>query len=131
MSYVRSVDVLPSSLPLYIEKSCAGVSAIKHPTDAYTTELIWSSSNPKVAIVDEAGVISAVNVGTAEIYATAKDMERPRGSTTMIVRSKPENTILLNYIKFNKEKITMKKGETQTIVTILFPSNATYNGLVL
>lgn len=130
MIYVRSVDVLPSSLSLYIGQSCAGVSAIKHPTDAYTTELIWSSSNPNVATVDAAGVITAVNIGTAEIYATAQDMGRAKGSATIIVRAKPQNTILLQYIKFNKEKITMKKEATQTIATILSPSDATYNGLV-
>lgn len=130
MVYVKSVEVLPGSLALYMGQSCAGVSAIKHPGDAYTTEIVWSSSDPSVAAVNSAGVITAVSIGTAEIYATANDISKARGTATITVRAKPQNTVLLQRIQFNRTTVKMKKGGVQTIMTVLSPSNATYKGLV-
>lgn len=44
------------------------------PEDAaYSTEIIWESSNPEVATVNEDGEVYAVNLGTTTITATSAD----------------------------------------------------------
>lgn len=43
------------------------------PANATERAVIWSSSNDKIASVDESGLVHAVSVGTAEISVTTKD----------------------------------------------------------
>ena len=50
--------------------SCAQ-TYLKFPSKAYSTEMRWSSSNPKVASVDNNGLVSGVSAGTAVITARA------------------------------------------------------------
>ncbi|MBQ9867470.1 MAG: leucine-rich repeat protein [Lachnospiraceae bacterium] len=51
----------------------AQLSAVISPTDASDNSLIWESSNPEVASVDDRGMISANNTGTATIIVTTFD----------------------------------------------------------
>jgi chitodextrinase len=68
MELVRVVDVSisPSTLSLEIDET-ALLSATIYPTDAYSRGLEWSSSDDLVAVVDEAGLVTAVASGTATI----------------------------------------------------------------
>ncbi|MFA9378175.1 MAG: InlB B-repeat-containing protein [Lachnotalea sp.] len=43
------------------------------PTDAANTEILWSSSNSKVANVSQSGIVSALKMGTTTITATSND----------------------------------------------------------
>ena len=46
------------------------------PEDAANKKVTWTSSNPKVAIVDENGKVTAVGSGTCTITATTEDGEK-------------------------------------------------------
>jgi len=48
------------------------ISATFFPEDATNKEVIWSSSNPAVATVDNAGLITAVGVGNTTISVTCE-----------------------------------------------------------
>ena len=43
------------------------------PSDAFNKEIIWESSDPSVATVDQNGVVTALKKGTATITVTAND----------------------------------------------------------
>ncbi len=49
------------------------LSAVLEPADATDRGLRWSSSDERVAVVDENGLVTAVGRGTAEIRAAAAD----------------------------------------------------------
>lgn len=81
------------------EKSVAAGEAIQaravcEPADASIREVTWSSRNPKIAEVDDEGVVSGVNKGTAVIDAVAKDGSGVKGSVTVTVTRTAESVSL-------------------------------------
>ena len=54
----------------------AQLTATVAPADAANKKVTWTSSNPKVAIVDENGKVTAVGSGTCTITATTEDGEK-------------------------------------------------------
>jgi len=69
------------------------------PTNAGDKSVTWSSSNPKIATVDQNGKVSAVNYGTVTITAKAKDGSGVKASCKIVVSA----------------YITMKLGSTTMI----------------
>ena len=57
------------------------VATLVEPEDATIKDLTFRSSNPRVAVVDEKGHVTAVGVGTAYIYAETIDGSRRRISS--------------------------------------------------
>lgn len=62
------------------------------PEDAANKKVTWTSSNPKVAIVDENGKVTAVGSGTCTITATTEDGEKAAEcKITVNIPSQPGN----------------------------------------
>ena len=75
---VKSVAMKPTKATIVIGKGEAlgktlMLSASVSPSNATNKQLIWSSSNTKVAKVDQNGVVTSVGDGKATITAKAKD----------------------------------------------------------
>ena len=66
---VESVEVAPASLELYVGDESVLEAAVL-PEDA-DYELLWTSSDESVAVVDENGTVTALSAGEAEIIASA------------------------------------------------------------
>lgn len=66
------VTLSPATVELAVGATQA-LAATVLPTNAYDKTLVHSSSDPEVATVSEAGLVTAVAVGTAEITAQLKD----------------------------------------------------------
>ena len=47
--------------------------ALIFPSNATIKDIAWASSNPNVASVDDNGTITAISLGTTDVYASAKD----------------------------------------------------------
>ena len=56
------------------------------PDNVKNKGIIWSSNNPKVATVDQNGVVKAISSGTVDIIATSKDNPSIISSCTVIVK---------------------------------------------
>ena len=69
---VTGVSVSPDSLAMEIGET-AQLSASVQPSDAYDTSVIWSSSDPSVATVDQNGFVTAVAGGSAQITVKTND----------------------------------------------------------
>ena len=65
---VESVSLNQTYLKLYEDDSAQLVAKVR-PVDATDKSITWSSSDPLVATVDQAGNVTAISVGTAEISA--------------------------------------------------------------
>lgn len=78
-SVVTASNVLITSIVLNQPAATVGVGdtttikATTAPVNASNKTIVWSSSNPSIATVNAAGVVTAVAVGTASISAAAQD----------------------------------------------------------
>ena len=87
------------------------------PKDATNKVLTWSSSDRKVATVDEEGIVKAVNEGTATITAEATDGSKVKGTIKIkVIGKKVEQTN--NDKKDNTEK-SPETGLTSITATLL------------
>lgn len=83
----------------------------------------WSSNNPGIISVDQAGVVRAVNYGTAVISVVANDGGGAVGTCTITV-IKPVTEIGLD-----RRKVTIIVGETVYVTPTVYPSDATIQGV--
>ena len=67
---VSYVNLSSTSLKLY-EGNVAQLTATVGPKDATDKTVVWSSDNPAVASVDQAGLVTALQSGTAKVSAAA------------------------------------------------------------
>lgn len=98
------------------------ITATIIPTDATNKNIIWESSNPSVATVEN-GKITALEAGTTVVTATTED----GGSTescvvTVIAR--------VTSVTLDKSEITINAGSVETLTATIDPSNATNKNLV-
>ena len=97
------------------------IGATYMPSNADDKVLYWTSSNEKVATINE-GVITPVGVGTATLTATS----RAGGKTaTCTVTVKDPNSVSLQSIEMKTDKIALKQGETGWVGVTYNPSNVT------
>lgn len=89
------------------------------PDNATNKEIVWRSSNEKVATVAN-GKISAVSSGTAVISATVDNV------TAICVVSVKESVVDVEEIKLNKEKIELEIGAKDKLTATVKPANASY-----
>ncbi len=94
------------------------LKATVSPSRASNKNVTWKSSNTKVAIVSNKGVVTAIKAGTATITATTKDGNKK--ATCKITVNE------ITSVKFDKNNYSVKKG-TATQLKITFnpktPSN--------
>ena len=84
---VESVTITtPETDTLFINGKSLTLEAKVTPEDATDTRIVWSSSDEKVATVDEKGVVTPVGVGEVTIKATAKDDETKFAEQKLTVR---------------------------------------------
>ena len=93
------------------------------PENASDKALIWTSSDPRVATVDENGVITAVGPGTATITAKTED----GGFEASITVTVKPNVVDVTGIKIVDPPLDMlnEKTKTATLKATVTPSNAT------
>lgn len=88
---VKPKEVLVENIKVKVNKETlnpgktATATAIIEPSNATTKDVTWTSSNPKVATVDENGKITAIKEGTVKITAKANDDSNTSGSATIEV----------------------------------------------
>lgn len=89
---VKKVESITIQVPSFsmMEDTTATATAVILPADATDKSIAWSSTDPTVATVTEAGMITAVSPGTAQIIASAKDGSNKSASITITVVESPE-----------------------------------------
>lgn len=86
---INSLTFYPSSESLTVGKSKTFAPNIL-PTDASNKTLSWNSSNTGVAVVDSEGKVTAVNIGSALISASATDGSNKNATLTLnVIASTP------------------------------------------
>ena len=85
--YVTGIAVEPMTLSLFTGET-GELKATIEPADATVPDVLWSSSNEKVATVDQSGKVTAVAPGEAVITAASKDDSSKKATCTVTVQAK-------------------------------------------
>ncbi len=85
--YVTGIAVEPKTLSLFTGET-GELKATIEPADATVLDVVWSSSDEKVATVDGSGKVTAVAPGEAVITATSKDDSSKKATCTVTVQAK-------------------------------------------
>ncbi len=83
-SSVESVSVAPANMKLFTGNS-AQLSADVQPLTLSDLSVVWTSSDPTVATVDENGLVTAVNAGECDIIAASAMDQKVTGACHVTV----------------------------------------------
>lgn len=120
--YIDSIEVIPDQITLVVGDKGHLNTKIK-PANTTNKKLNWESNNPSKVSVDNAGNITALEVGEAIITARSKQLEEVRGSCVVTVTETP---IAVEGVSINPSgQQTLRVGGTLTLSAIFEPSNAT------
>jgi len=81
--HVNAVSVSPSAYTLAKDETHE-LSVLISPSNAENKTVTWISDNPKVAIVNAVGKVTAINPGTAKIWAITHDGEKTASATVTV-----------------------------------------------
>ena len=94
------------------------LTATVAPDDATNKNVTWSSSNDKIATVDQTGKVTAVAAGFATITVTTED-----GGKT--ATCEVTTTVPVTGVTLDKTSATMVEGDQLDLVATVTPDNAT------
>ena len=120
---VSSVTLNKRSLTMQVGKTQT-LSVTVKPTNADIRNVIWTSSNTKVATVDSKGKVKAIGKGTATITATAADGSGKNAACKVTVVKK-----IVTGVTITGKANTVNVKKTLTLRATVKPTNADINGV--
>lgn len=109
-----SVKLNKKTLSLDVDKTTTLKATV---SSSSTDSRTWSSSDKKVATVDQNGVVTALKKGTAKI--TVKTSSGKKATCTVTV------TVPSTKVSLSKETLSVKVGATASLKATMTPSNST------
>ncbi len=100
------------------------LAAFIAPTTASNKKVAWISSNPKVASVSSAGVVTGKAGGTAVITCIARDGSGAKASCSVNV-----TPIYPSGIRMSKAALTVKTDKTASLRATVSPGNADFKAV--
>jgi len=91
------------------------------PTDATNTSVTWQSGNENVAIVDDAGNVTATGPGETTITVTTED----GGFQSSCKVTVSQTNIPVAFVELDKSDLIMQIGEEYQFTKTIYPSDAT------
>ena len=117
---IASISVKPSSITLK-KGETSTLKAVVLPKEA-PQEVKWESDKPAIVSVDEKGVITAKELGSAKIKVTSlKDATKSATCVVTVVKA----PVLLKEIKLTPTETSLKKGDTSELTLTINPNGAT------
>lgn len=116
---IASISLSPATLNLYAGNEQT-LSSVILPNNATNKNILYKSDNTDVATVTNLGKITAKNVGTATISATASDGSLVTASSSVNVLETQVSSIAMNY-----STQTLVVGSTLQLVATISPNTAT------
>ena len=89
------------------------------PTNATYKDVVWTSTDPKVAVVDDLGNVRAISAGKTAIKCTSVDNPMVSGVCTVTVK------VIANGIELDQTSFKMYETKTKTLKATVLPENAT------
>jgi uncharacterized protein YjdB len=116
----QKIELSESKLNILVQET-AQLTYVISPDYTTNKAVVWSSSRPEVASVDQNGLVSAHKRGTAAISVACQDGSKKSAKATV-------NVIQPLYgMTLDKDEFRVGLGETGTITAILDPLDASNN----
>lgn len=110
---VTKVNVTPKTMTLYQGQE-GQFTATVYPETATNKNIIWSVPQGSKASVDQTGHITAIRVGSSNVFAKSED-GNAQGSSLITVLQNPPDRIVLS-----KNSTSVKVGETTSVASTLY-----------
>jgi uncharacterized protein YjdB len=94
------------------------------PTSATFKDVIWTSTNPKVATVDPLGNVRAVSAGKTAIKCTSEDNPMVSGVCTITVK------VIATGIELDKTSFKVYETKSKTLKATITPEDATNKNVI-
>ncbi len=118
---IKSIFLPEADIKINKEDAYKKIKTIISPKDATDTDLVWSSSNPGVAMVDNDGTLKPVGKGMAQITVKTRDGKVSATCLVNVVNKviKPQTVEILN-----KDGAVLEAGQSISMIATIMPSNA-------
>lgn len=117
---VTSITLSKTTMSMFVGESKAIKATVK-PGDSTYRKTKWSSSDEKVAIVDEDGTVIAIKAGSAMITSEAMDNSGKKAICYVTVYERVSST----GVTLQDKSVTMVPGETKIVQLVLIPTAST------
>ena len=126
---VQSITINEKNVSVIVgsskEAATTKLSVTIKPENAYHQTGTWSSSNEKIAMVDEEGNVQGLAVGTATISFTSDDPnEKVKAQTTIHVNQ------AVTKISLSDSSVSIDKGKSVTLKATVLPKDASSKKMV-
>ena len=121
-----SINLNASTLELVVGAQ-QSLEVILTPSNAVAEDLVWSSSNDKVAAVDQSGVVTAVAEGKATI--TVKCNGGTVAATCQVEVVIKEEIVTVTEIAINPVSLNLEEGQKSVLTLVVTPENAVVEDL--
>lgn len=95
------------------------------PEDADNKEVVWTSSDPSVARVDNYGSVLALKDGVATITVKTKDGGFTDSCEVTVGNGGVPQTVKVTYVDITNNSLFLNAGETTQLNVVVKPENAT------
>lgn len=124
--YARPTKVVLSKTSATVYTTQSGtLKATVLPESSYDKSVVWSTSNKRVATVDQKGKVTAVGSGVAVITCKTKV-----GGITATCTVKVLKKVEVSSVSLNTAGGNMYKGKTYQLRYGIYPENATFKNVV-
>lgn len=114
-----SVSLDQTSATLYVDDTVS-LAAIVTPADATDKAVTWSTSDDKVATVNESGIVTAVGAGNATITVTTVN-----GKTATFAVTVNTRPVEVASVSLDKTALDLYVNDSASLTAIVSPADAT------
>ncbi len=114
---IGSVTVDQTELSLFVDET-QQLTATVLPENVANKAVTWTSSNPFVATVSEAGFVTALTPGTTTITVTTVEGGKTAACEVAV------SPVSVTSVSLNKSELTLLPGDTETLSATVNPENA-------
>ena len=126
---VTGLTLTPTEATLKEEEEIT-LTAKVQPDNATEQGIAWSSSDPTIATVTQAGKVKALQKGKCQIIAKSLEEGSDKQAVCNItVKGKADEYIAVTSVVVAPEKATINEGDKLTLSGKVLPANATEQGL--
>jgi uncharacterized protein YjdB len=122
-TYISSITLCAPDSVLIGESVTATTEII--PQDATEKSVIWSSSNPSSATIDQSGIITTLSAGETIITVSSTDGSGVTAQKNIIIYDLPNPEIPVSGIYLDNTNLSVITGEIIQLSATVTPSDAT------
>lgn len=119
---ISKIVMNQKTITLSVQKSYRLIASI-YPVNATFRELIWRTSNAKIATVSILGLVKAKSPGRVTI--TAKTLFSAKSASCLVVVKQP-----VQGVKLNRSNLSLKSDHPVELIATVLPSNASNKKLI-